>query len=328
MIDSMPNYEVHANMTSNDSFYQRQKSGASILCVEIGHTRIKATQLSYPLTMDSLRNIKTIEALSAPWLKGNIQDLFKVSDQNPINQLLQEKTSDISISIFGPLYNNGLYHCKTEFVPENIPAQLSQHIPNKVSVEVDTAAWAIGAMEYLALNSRTLDYPALVVTLGTGVGIAIIKDESTVMAVEYWALNCPFPRLKPLNEAIYVLNKRFLDNLAAGEENVEKMMETYRPTYNSHLTALVQDLAEYFEQEGMSLPIKSVLVGGGYSRFIDPIEIAQPSIIFSPAYLEKEGVSPDIIQLLGCLRKSREPLIVTDTFPRVEVVEAIIKPKK
>lgn len=298
----------------------------TVLCVELEHKWMRAAILPSPITKESLRDLKPIEALSTPWLMNNIEKLFEISEENPLNDLLKEKISTLSLSIFGPLYQNGENHCKTQMVPQNLLQHLKDHTQAKVSVEVDVVAWAIGALEYLRLDSKTLQYPALVVSLGTGVGMALIESETSVKAVEYSTMNCPFPRLRLLNERIYVLNLTYLTEISGGD--IEGKMETYRSTYNRDFKALVLDMTEYLEKEYSTGPIKSVVVGGGFSRYIDNLEgIPLESFLFSPQYLEKEHVSPYSIQLLGCLRKSQEPTLVTDTLPDIDTLLKVFKPK-
>ena len=166
----------------------------TILCLEVGHTRIKAMKFPLQVTsVDDLKEIQTHTALSAPWLNQNLHTLFKKEYGSPLETLLEGQSTQIALSIFGPLYENRFHGAPEKMgVPKNIKEVLEQETGYKFQIECDSIAWAIGALQYLSLKSQKVALPCLVITLGTGPGVALIENENRATAVEIWAMNYPF----------------------------------------------------------------------------------------------------------------------------------------
>lgn len=294
----------------------------TILCIEVGHTRFKATLISYPTTVKELKATKTIAGLSAPWLQNNFSSLFARSIQSPLSELFAREPNGVSLSLFGPISNhmqNVFWHGK---FPENLKLSLENATSRPVMIDGDAVSWAIGAMEYLKSESSEMTFPCLAVTLGTGYGIALINGVGEVRAIEFWAMNVFYKRLSQfltdpnLRTPGHMLSKYFLDGIAGGEEFLDQKMESYRSTFNEHFQAFVSDACEEIEAKlELSKPISCVLVGGGHSRFIDTAEGDRKMEVLSPQRLTESGFSPDIIQLLGTLRSCQTPTILTSTYP-------------
>lgn len=320
------------------AIYQISKaklSNEAVLCVEVGHTRIKSALLPKDPTLEDLKKIKTFSCLSKPWLNKNVEQLFKKSKQNPLNKALAAKPSEISLSIFGPVYDKKIHGGgEKSGVSSNLQEILQKVAPTKIRVEADSVSWAIGALEFLKLQSQAIQYPCLAITFGTGPGVALIEDPHTVSAIEVWIMDLPFTRLKPLAEPYGksdhpygMFLKKFLDELAGGEKNLDEKMRTYRGEFNRQIEAFAEDVCESVQSLFPSLhKIQTILVGGGLSRFID-LKI-RSAIIFNPQFLEQLGVSPDIIQLLGCHRMCREDPIVTKTYPSHKELNAALEARK
>ncbi len=83
----------------------------------------------------------------------------------------------------------------------------------------------------------------------------------------------------------------------------------------SPLRAFLQDMREFISST-FSIQVASIMVGGGFSRFITPSENPPlPTMIFSPQYLAQNNLSPDILQLLGCQMNSRQDYMRTQLYP-------------
>lgn len=298
-----------------------------ILCVEIGHTRIKAARLPELVkTLDDLKNVPICTTLSAPFLNQNLGDLFK-RGEGPLETLLEERTVKIALSIFGPLYENRFHGCAEMYkVPLNIRQVLENESGCEFRIEGDAVSWAVGALEYLSLKAETVAFPSVAITLGTHPGVAFIESDTQIISLESWPEYYPFPKISQVTEvlpAYHVLSKAYLDGIAGGEEQLDEHMKGYSPTFNQHFQAFTGDLFDLIEQL-FSKKIASILVGGGHSRFIAS---AQDRIVLNPQLLFRDGISPDMIQLLGCQRQSRPSPVITSTYPSFEELTRLLNRK-
>lgn len=297
----------------------------TVLCIEVGHTRFKATTMVTPLTLKSLKATQIIVGRSAPWLQQNLYLLFTKSLDSPLSPFLEKRPDMVSLSIFGPISNRSKHvFWQKARLPEHLKDSLQNTTSRRVMIDGDAVSWAIGALEYLKLNSAQVTFPCLALTLGTGVGAALIGNVDQIKAIEIWIMDPSYPRLgkyavtkNSLKSPRQLLEKAFLDKISGGEEFTDIKMKTYRPEYNLHFQAFVEDACEEIEKKlQLQNKILSVLVGGGYSRFIDePKDKSRTTFVLNPQKLIKEGFLPDIVQLLGCLRHCHMPAIRTDTYP-------------
>lgn len=311
-------------------------SKVTILCIDVGHTRFKAANLILPITLGQIRKIKTIEGSSIPWLKSNLHLLFKQSTAAPLSSLLNQHLDMISLSLFGPILNHS-HHLYWAYngISEHLKESLEKEASCRVMIESDALSWAIGALEYLKFNleSTSIHFPCLAVTLGTGVGVALIENANKIIAIEIWAMNPFYPKLSQfltysdLDSPRRLLEKEFLEKISTGEKKIDEKMETYRSTYNQHFQAFLDDICK--ELEGnfcLPKPILSILVGGGFSRFINDLNSnIRNTIILNPKHLKERGLSPDIVPLLGCLRNCQMPQISTTTYPPVTDMNRLLK---
>ena len=298
--------------------------------MEVGHTRIKGAHL--PAQIKSIEDLKKVEihsTLSAPWLKQNLQNLFKREYGSPLDHLIETQSKQIALSIFGPLYDNRMHGCAEMYgVPQNIKEVLQNETGYEFRIEGDSVSWAIGAIQYLALKSEQVAFPCLAITLGTHSGIALIESPNKVTSLDFCGHYYSFQKLEKTTEVkppIHVLSKSYLDHIAKGEELLYEHMKTYGPTYNRHLGAFTEDLCDMIDQL-FSQKVNSVLVGGGHSRFINSCnDGTKPIVVLNNITLSEDGVSPDIIQLLGVHKQAGGFPISTSTYPPYEKLIELLK---
>lgn len=291
-----------------------------VLCVEVGHSRIKAALLPEHPTLEDLKKVDSVSVKSKPWLKENIVSLFVQSKENPINHLLKANPKKISLSVFGSEKNSKYPVGELDDLPENLHELLQKKTGCFITIERDTNSWAIGALEYLRLKSQQPIFPCLAITLGTGVGVVLMENEDTIKTIEFFTMPWPFPKMGSIIEEkmeapVLVLCKKYLDSLFGGEEFLDKGMVAYRQKYNAHFRSFVEDISSHTFTL-FKCPISSVLVGGGHSRFIDTSACAPLSLyLLNPQTLQTEGISPDIVQLLGCVKKVSSSHLSTYIYP-------------
>jgi hypothetical protein len=307
----------------------------NILCVEVGWQRIKAAVLPEDINYDKLKTIQTISAPSGNWLNVNFPLLFKISIPNPLSPLLKVPHDKASLSISGPVVDHR-YH--PDLGKRGIPVDLKKACEAlakcDVLVENDVICWAIGCQELLKLQAKPPKFPFLALTFGTGLGSALALNEETIYNIELTYLNCPFSRLKfltreqPFNPKFTphrALGKPFFDWKLGRKEFSDQEVAPYLFNYNNRFQAFIEDFVEALN-ELFSLKIQDILIGGGYSRFLEIPENYNHSIILmKPQILKAEGISPDIIQLLGCLRLSQKNPPKTILYPEYEDIQIIRK---
>jgi hypothetical protein len=322
-----------STLPSKGGALEAMESQEMILCVEVGNTRIKASILpNYDLTLEDLRKLNTIHFPSKPWLKQNIDQLFNKSSQTPLCELLNTNSLAISLSIFGPIYDKRTHGCGIRNgLFENLHECLQQQVSCPIQIESDAVSWAIGALRYLQLQGRIVHFPCIAITFGTYIGVAIAENPYKISAIEIWAMSPAYTKLQPFAQVynlqecpVAVLLKKHIDTISGGELGTEEKMKTYRSEFNLHVQAFVNDISEHMQKVFPSLPkIQSVLIGGGYSRFIDLLDNnSVTNFILSPQVLSAQGIDSDIIQLLGCQRLFREEDILTQTYPSLNEVQA------
>jgi hypothetical protein len=292
----------------------------TILCVEVGQTRFKAAILSFPIKPKQLMNIVT---LSGPTHQGlqKLEEFFNYLRPNPLSNLFLQQPNAISLSISAPVYDRSrrwLHGDRRESTQKNI-----EHATRRtVLIENDSVSWATGALEFLKLQGKSIAFPCLAITLGTGIGVALIESINQIKDIEIWITHFPYPRLRKYVHFAEcarpqcLLEKAFLDSISNGEENTDNKMKTYRATYNLHFRAFMEDVCERLESLFGLTTISTVLVGGGYSRFIlKPSMHTRSVIVLNPTNLISSGFSPDIIQLIGCLKNSLRSYSFSTVYP-------------
>lgn len=305
---------------------------SDVLCIEIGGTRIKAAILPKTLTQDSFSEIEAMHfpTQSKSWSvhSEKFAQLFDLSSENPLSALLKKPYQEISLSVSGPVYDNHRYlDVWNRGIPYALRHACEEYTKRKVTIDNDAVCWAKGYLFYRQLQAQQVLFPCLALTLGTGIGAALIQSESTVLGIELAFIDCSFPRLEALakgqpaapdfgkwGQIHRTLGSSFFDWVGETESS--------RAEYNRRLIALIEDVREYL-RDAMNIEFSSVCVGGGHSRFIQQSDLFPvPVDILSPQLLQQQGVSPDAIQLLGCLSNACKNQIA-DLHPPEDVIVKI-----
>jgi hypothetical protein len=96
-------------------------------------------------------------------------------------------------------------------------------------------------------------------------------------------------------------------------------MEPYLDDFNVLVQAFSEDIMEYVKEKFGVAPV-SLMIGGGNSRFVRvPDNPKMETHLLSPAFLESENVSPDLIQLMGA-KKLMETGVEPYTAPTYEEI--------
>jgi len=294
----------------------------NILCVEVGNTRVKAGLFPKVLSLETLQRVRTFDFASEQWKTERLPQLFQRNGENPLAAGVKEPYSEISVSVAGAVFQNRTYFSSpSRPIPVEL-RKLSEEVAScPVVIENDAVSWVKGCLQYEKMHGRALKFPSLALTIGTAIGAALIHDENSITGIEVSFTKCPFRRLKALVgkqpmarwTSHHTLGTPFFKWKFADKPFTDREMAPFLEEYNERFYAFVEDFKEYLE-EAFSVKIASLLVGGGNSRFLTAPKTLECTLL-SPQKLESDGVSPDIIQLLGCYRSCDEHCRPTTVFP-------------
>jgi len=159
---------------------------------------------------------------------------------------------------------------------------------------------------------REISFPCLGITLGTGIGVALLLSAKDIINIEISVLDTSFRRLfalvgdQPIQQeygrpAPHDAIGRLYFNWMEKQNNFSEL--SLQNDFNQRVLAFLLDLQEF-----LNIEITSVMIGGGNSRFIhaDALseQLKKDILLLSPSEIGKFRVSPDIISLLGCLQLS------------------------
>lgn len=298
------------------------------LCLEIGGTRIKACVLKDISSYTQLLSVRTYTTETQLFLsKNKISEIFKKTALNPLLPCLESASySAIAVSLKGPVTSDGQFKGNTVFdVSKDLPAICREQGISAFSLQNDAVSWAAGALAYQTMKGHPVLFPCLAVTLGTGVGVAYCQDQDTIIDIEVSLTTeeCPFTRLKKFTEGQPVpywsphkaLGMDYFSWRFAAKPFQDEAMVPYLSDYNQRFQLLIEELISFVEKQFGNTQL-SLMIGGGNSRFIripDSLPVKQ-TLLLSPAHLKTEGLSPEIIQLLGA-KKAMEAHLQPRTFP-------------
>ncbi len=279
-----------------------------VFCVDIGGTRAKFGLLPRKITnLSQLQAVVTKECEGGYELRKKVPAIFKESE-GPFAPFLKQ-TRAISLSLLGPFDGSGNYLDDNNSLgyPRNFKGLCSQVTGCEVAVNNDAISFAKGAYKYQKLKKEPIAFPCLVLTLGTGVGVALIKGKKSYVSVELARGGWTFTQLeKTVKEQEGEQKKAQIPNSSVhsllGRHFVAWIDATAPEKKASYYQARVQALSRDLSAV-LKVQIASVVVGGGNSRFIKASDaFTGKAIILNPSSLQQDQVSQDIIPLLGCLQ--------------------------
>lgn len=287
---------------------------SNVLCVDIGGTRIKAAILNPQITLENLKDVVTVDFPSSNWLTKSLPLLFDSSTHDNLQQMFKESFGQISFGITGPIRNGSLYLN----IKRGIPVQLKQYCEEisgyPVFIENDVAVWGRGFIFWKKLIQSEIQYPCLAITLGTGIGVALMHNSTEMTLIEIALIDHPFIHLQQLSKEQPVkiefgkksphhpIGRAFFKWI--GEVYPDNDERTTQKIYNERITAFLKDMLEYLITD-LNVNIRSIAIGGGNSRWVLSADLSNELMIpveaVNPKYLSDYQVSSDIISLLGCL---------------------------
>lgn len=264
---------------------------ATVLCVDMGGTRVKSATMPDELIYDDLKNITVQITPSGDWLSERLP-LFFASEES-------QKYDRISFAVKGPVYQQQYYLYKPRKIPFHLADEIERVSGLPCIAETNAITLTYGAFKLLELKEERVDFPALVITLGTGVGIVFAKDKDHLVGYEFYNMPdfvydeyervftelfgkppLPWKEMGPLGTR---MQETYFKDLSESE---------YVTAYRRLFRALLVDIQNYFSGE-----VKTVVVGKGHSRYLEPEDVS--GYLLSPQFLENESLSSELLSVLG-----------------------------
>lgn len=288
---------------------------SKILCVDIGGTRIKAGVLSHEAGQREVQGAQVVVVPTLGWLNDSLPRLLSTENVSAILRrgLVEPEHGEIRVSVPGPV-TEGRYFERHDLWAQGVPRDLKRAFeehsdPLSVWLIKDADAWAAGIVRCAELFEIPLEYPSLVLTVGTGVGISAARSPDVLMSLEVAASPpCAWDRITAAAgpsiseswQVHQVLGREFFAWVAA--EKKRWSFERIRREFTKRVIAFVLDardsLSECLGEEFDAF--RSLVVGGGNAGHISVQDLERETghkvrVLSRPAF----PVIPEVIPLLG-----------------------------
>ncbi len=158
------------------------------LCIDIGGTRIKWSILPLPIDLENLRSLNVCSIRTQGWLNQTLDSLLDPSHYAGILNKVGDLSNirDIAVAICAPISSEGrVLDPQRRGIPPDLRERFAQTSGRSVALINDAEAWLKGAVTYWKLSGRPFNYPAMVLTFGTGVGFAWAEDQHRIASIEF-----------------------------------------------------------------------------------------------------------------------------------------------
>lgn len=276
------------------------------LCIDVGGTRIKAAIIPGSSSLNSLPAIPKTAIRSLGWLNRTLPEIVSPENWASIaNQLeMKGKFNDVAICVPGPV-ENGRFKREDLSIPTDLLDQLKTHSTCHVSKLVkDADAWTVGACIYFKLSKKKIKYPAIALAFGTGIGLSLALNETTIYSTEISRWSYGFSRVekisgKRISQPCKVHGILGADYFAwVAKEKRHWDYQRIRLEFTRRVVALIRDLQPKIEQDIGD--IRSLIVGGGNAEFLSIRGLKEKiNIDVYSLWSRKIEIDPDLIPLIG-----------------------------
>lgn len=307
-------------MITSGKIFCDESHPVQVLCVDIGGTRIKAAVLHPEITLQELQGVSTIALESKEWLNEDIPQLFSPNFPGNLHEKIGIKYDEVSMCVRCPIMDGTYCVVPKEHLPREIKQQCQEAAKCPVVVECDAGTWARGALYWQGLIKQNVLFPCLGITLGTGIGVALISAPDDIINIEISVIDTPFERLFDLAKGQPLKQEygRPAPHDAIGmpyflwskKERPSHDFQLIQKEFNARILAFIKDMQDYLRNK-LGIEMRSIMIGGGNSRLLISQdlekELEKEIILLDPNNIAKYGVSFDIVSLLGCLLIREHP---------------------
>jgi hypothetical protein len=285
----------------------------NVLCIDIGGTRIKAAILNDNIDLLTLKRTEVEVIRSLGWLNNSLPEI--VSKVHPASIIRQsDNLSDydyISISVPAQVINNGSEICGHYVEKRGFPREINkafEDISNcKVIIKNDAICWLSGALNYFKLCEINIEFPCLLISLGTSVGAGYAKDIEYMENLELSNHNHHFLHLSRASGQLIdnggkihaCLGEKYFTFLKNDCKNLTYL--SIKGDFTNRILALLLDIKE--KNIISFIDLKTIFIGGGNADYVN-CDILSNSLeknvfMLTPNNLQ---INPDLIPLLGQIK--------------------------
>jgi hypothetical protein len=283
---------------------------SNILCIDIGGTRIKAAILKNDMDLNFLKNTKVEIIRSLGWLNSSLPSL--ISKNHPAS-IIQQYTNltdydYISISVPVNVINDGTEINGNYVERRGLPQDLKKAFEEKSKCEVfimnDSICWLSGALNYYGLNEVKVEFPCLLIALGTGVGLGYA---SQMYHMENLELSNHYHRFSQLSQAsVQLIDRGWKVHACLGEKYFYSLKNEHKDwtylniqdDFTKRITALLLDIKD--KNLINFIDLKTIFIGGGNASYVNSdilIDDLQKNVLILTS--RSLQINPDLIPLLG-----------------------------
>ncbi|MBA2369916.1 MAG: hypothetical protein H0V82_13000 [Candidatus Protochlamydia sp.] len=277
------------------------EQATSILCLDIGCTRIKSALLPKNPTLEELKNASVYIYESEKWLNSTLPQLFK-----EIPQASAPSTHGICMAMPGLVIDHSFFERGDLTVERSLKESIERTAGSTTFLETDDIIWMRGIVELQKLRQKKILYPCACIAIGTGVAISIAFNDENYSSfplpdkceeLERYTgdiLNYPWERHGLLGKAFF--------ELAAAKQMSDELI---REEHTNRVDFLINDLKKKFQEN--KIKVNSIFIAGGNSRhlIIEKLKINHSDIKIvgmTPKIMQKCQINADLIPLLGLVR--------------------------
>jgi hypothetical protein len=291
------------------------ESISKILCVDIGGTRIKAGVLPPEASLRDVQEARLGMVPTLGWLNDSLPRLLSAKNVSAILRrgTVEPEYDAIRVAVPGPV-TGGRHFERDDLwalgVARDLKCAFEEHSdPLPVSLIKDADAWAVGIVRCPELLETPLEYPSLVLTLGTGVGMSAARSPDVIVSLEVAAsppgawdrlTAAAGPSIRKSWQVHQILGREFFAWVA--EQNKRWSAEKIRQEFTRRVIAFVLDARESL-YEGLGedfAACRSLVVGGGNAVHISVRDLERGTSHNVRVLTRPElPVVPEVIPLLG-----------------------------
>jgi len=287
-----------------------------VLSIDIGGTSITAAVIKPSMSFDQLKNLHTVKFRSLGWINETLPEII-ISDE--VKQFAG--TFDKAVISVPFVLNNEEniidptdYYVKSKKVPFNLPEKISELINKPVTIENDAVAWMRGNIRYQKMINNEIEFPALTLCLGTGVGLAVAKDEANIEEYNIGKRfsGNDFPKLTraagyylfkdpTANKVHAILGDGFINWIKKKRSDWDYTKIKFE--FTNRLVALLHDIESHGPLKYQEF--ETLFLCGGTSKYVDNFLLEmETNIDIIYHRIDSMGINPDIIPLYGNLKEA------------------------
>jgi hypothetical protein len=251
-------------------------------CLDIGGTTASVSVLPADVELIDPTKADFLQLKSNGWLNQSLPSLF---NHKHIQSRLNDYKKDlrqISISVpchidsTGKKIRSDDYYVKKNGLPIHLAQIIEDEYGYPVKLYNDACAWLSGSLTYMESKEGSVQFPAIAIPLGTGVGLALAEEREKISEVNigndfnkghfkklkevanYW-------KLFDSNRVHNILGHQFFDWVKSdrGTWTNSKIKEEY----TKRVHAFIYDLKHHSPLKKVG--IKSFLIGGGRANYVN-----------------------------------------------------------